>query len=290
MQTTEIQEFENHHYIKIKENWNDGEECVSNLIKSHTKLQLTMSNLKVEDSHKYPTIGIISQLINRIYEQITGSISCVCTKNHLSSEVLSRTTIESSVNILLMLTEDTESKTLSWLKKYISDDINHIENWEDSLKNDEEKKIHTPKINTRRELHNLKKEFVDTYIQQVKEILEIDDTYTLPRKYLKRFQDVGEEITYHTVYTRLSATAHLNAEDTISYMMAKLYGNEQQQLKIGLEHMAFSEYMLIYSLLFYTKIVDKFILKYTSKKDDEIINIQKNYLDIMNKIGETQNW
>lgn len=73
-------------------------------------------------------------------------------------------------------------------------------------------------------------------------------------------------------------------------MMAKLYGNEQQQLKIGLEHMAFSEYMLIYSLLFYTKIVDKFILKYTSKKDDEIINIQKNYLDIMNKIGETQNW
>lgn len=67
MQTTEIQEFENHHYIKIKENWNDGEECVSNLIKSHTKLQLTMSNLKVEDSHKYPTIGIISQLINRIY-------------------------------------------------------------------------------------------------------------------------------------------------------------------------------------------------------------------------------
>lgn len=290
MKNTGIKEFEHHHNIKIKENWNDGEDCVSNLIKLHTKIQLTMSNLKDEDFHKYPTVGIVLQLTERIYEQITGSISCVCTKNHSSSEVLSRTAIESSVNILLMLQGDTESKTFSWLKKYISDDINHIQNWEDSLKNDEEKRIHSPRIDTRRKIHTLKKEFVDTYIKQVKEILEIDDTYTLPRKYLKRFQDVDEEITYHTVYTRLSATTHLNAEDTISYMIAKVHGDEQQQLKIGLEHIAFSEYMLIYSLLFYTKIVDKFILKYTSKKDDEIIGIEKNYLYIMNKVGETQNW
>ncbi|NOQ30610.1 MAG: hypothetical protein GQ570_05755 [Helicobacteraceae bacterium] len=289
MPKTQIKEFENHHNIKIKENWNDGEDCVLNLIKLRAKIQLIMSNLKNDDFHKYPTVGIILQLTERIYEQITGSISCVCTKNHSSSEVLSRTAIESSVNILLMLKGDTESKTFSWLKKYISDDINHIQNWEDSLKNDEEKRIHLPRITTRRELHTLKKEFVNTYIEQVKEVLEIDETYTLPRKYLKRFQEVDEEITYHTVYSRLSATTHLNAEDTISYMMAKIYGDEQQ-LQIGLEHIAFSEFMLIYSLLFYTKIVDKFILKYSSKEDDEITKIEENYLSVMNKISETQNW
>ena len=85
MTNAKIKEFENYHNIRIKENWNDGENCVLNLIKLREKIQLTMSNLKDDDFHKYPTVGIILQLIERIYEQITGSISCVCTKNHSSS-------------------------------------------------------------------------------------------------------------------------------------------------------------------------------------------------------------
>ena len=126
-----------------------------------------------------------------------------------------------------MLKDDTESKVLTWLKKYINDDINHINNWEDSLKSDKEKEIHLPKIKVRRELNTIKKEFIDTYIQQIKEMLEVNDNYILPRKYSKRFEEIGEETTYHTVYTRLSATTHLNAEDTVSYMMAKIYGSEE---------------------------------------------------------------
>ena len=48
--------------------------------------------------------------------------------------------------------------------------------------------------------------------------------------------------------------------------------------------------MLIYAMLFYTKIVDRFIFKYCSKKDTEVIKIEQSYLSIMNNIGEEQNW
>jgi hypothetical protein len=290
MSSQKIKDFEKLHTIKIKKNWDIGEECVENLIILHNKINTVLSTFKDDDFHLFPTVGIVLQLTERIYEQIVGGISCVSTKNHASSEVLSRTAIESSVNILLMLKNDTESKVLTWLKKYVNDDINHINNWEDSLKNNQEKEIHLPKIKVRRELNTIKKEFVDTYIQQIKEVLEIDDNYILPRKYSKRFEDIGEEITYHTVYTRLSATTHLNAEDTVSYMMAKIYGTEEEQYKIGLEHIAFSEYMLIYAMLFYTKIVDRFIFKYTSTHDTEVIKIEQNYLSIMDNIGKEQNW
>ena len=51
MSKPEIQGFEDFHNIRIKENWNDGEDCVLNLIKLHNKINTTLSNLTADVTH-----------------------------------------------------------------------------------------------------------------------------------------------------------------------------------------------------------------------------------------------
>ncbi|HEX5329027.1 DUF5677 domain-containing protein [Sulfuricurvum sp.] len=290
MQNSAVKEFEQYHQIKILQNWKNAERCVEILAIFHKKLRFAMGQLQEDDFHKNPTVAIVFQLINRIYEQINGGISCICTKNHASSEVLSRTAIESSVNVLFFLKDETDSKVFSWLKKYIDEDMEHISDWEKSLTTQEEKDVHLPRIQTRRMLNEYKKDFVQEYIEQVKNILNIDENFFLPKKILKRFQEVGHETTYHTVYTRLSATTHLNAEDTISYMMAKISGNKELELQIGLEASAFSEFMQIYALFFYGKVVEQFYFKYATQTDHEIAQSIDELLSIMNSIGAEWDW
>lgn len=285
-----VEEFEKNHGISIPVDFENGEKVIEAFLKLHSKLRITMGGLQEDDFHKSPSIGVIFQLINRIHEQLSGSLISICTKNHASSEILSRTAIESAVSVLYFFKDDTESKVLVWLKKYIEEDKRHIQDWEKSLKTQDEQQIHAPRILARRESSQFKEKFVDQYIYEIKQILQIDDSLRLPQKIFKKFQDIGEETTYHTVYTRLSAMTHLNAEDTISYMIAKVYGNKKQQQQMGLEHHAFSEYMCHYAILFYARTIEEFCIKYTNQQVSEIESIKGDILSIMTRLGEKWEW
>lgn len=285
-----VEEFEKNHGISIPVDFENGEKAIEAFLKLHSKLGITISGLQEDDFHKYPSIGIIFQLINRIHEQLSGSLISICTKNHASSEILSRTAIESAVNVLYFFKDDTESKVLAWLKKYIEEDKQHIQDWDQSLKTQDEQQIHAPRIKARRESSQIKEKFIHQYISEIKQILQIDDSLRLPQKIFKKFKDIGEETTYHTVYTRLSAMTHLNAEDTISYMIAKVYGDKEQQQQMGLEHCAFSEYMCHYAILFYARTIEQFCIKYTNQQISEIESIKGDILSIMTRLGEKWKW
>jgi len=292
MEAETINEYEDFYQINFRKNWENAEVCIVALTNLRKELEQTLSNLSESDFEKYPSIGIIYQLTERVFEHIMGGISCISTKNHASSEVLSRTAIEASVNIIFMLTDSTDNKVCAWLTKHITEDLQHIIEWEESLdqNNSHELDIHLPRITVRKELNTFKTEFVETLISEIASVIDIDQSYRWPSKILKKFKDIGEEIIYHTVYTRLSAQTHLTAEDTISYMVAKIYSNEENQAKMGLETIAFSEFMLIYSIVFYGKIAEKFCQKYA---DQSIETIKSNINDlekIMIGIGEQWDW
>lgn len=292
MNANSIKEFEKFHQINIQKNWKNGKKCLLHLNSLKTELEQTIVNLTDEDFEKYPSIMIIFQLTERVYEQIVGGICCISTNNHASSEILSRTAIEASVNITFMLIENTDDKVFSWFKKYIIEDSQHIDEWEKSLNplSASEVETHMPRINARKKVNKIKAEFVQSFIDEVSKIMNIDKDYKWPKKMLKRFQEIGEEITYHTVYTRLSAQTHLNAEDTISYMIAKVYADEANQRNMGLETLAFSEFMLIYSIVFYAKIVGNFSQKYSKDHSNKIQEHIKELAKIMTGLAEKWKW
>lgn len=285
-----VKNFKDFHGIKIPSDFENGEKAIEIFLKLHSKLNIAIGQVQEDDFHKFPTVGVVYQLINRIHEQLRGALINICTKNHASSEILSRTAIESAVNVLYFFKDDTESKVFAWLKKYIEEDKKHILGWEQSLQTPKQKQAHAPKIVVRQNLNQIKEDFVNQYIDDVKKVLSIDDSLRLPQNILEKFQDIGEETTYHTVYRRLSAMTHLNAEDTISYMMARIYAGEEQQRQMGLEHCAFSEYMCFYAILFYAMTTEQFYVKYTNNKDHEIKSLQDYILSIMNNLGEKYEW
>lgn len=290
MKNVRIKEFEDFYGITIPSDFENGEKAVELFLELSSKLNTAMGELKEDDFHQFPTVSIVYQLINRIQEQLQGAFINICTKNHASSEILSRTSIESAVNVLYFFKDDTESKVFAWLKKYIEEDKQHIKDWEQSLKTLDEQQIHAPKIAVRQSLNLEKESFVNQYIDEVKNVLSIDDSVRLPQKILKKFQEIGEETTYHTVYTRLSAMTHLNAEDTISHMIAKVSFNEEKQIQMGLEHCAFSEYMYFYAILFYVNTIEKFLMKYAQLQDAKIESLREKILSIMNDMGKKWNW
>lgn len=293
MEINIVEEFEKFHQIKIRDNWENGNDCLIYLTKVRSILKDTIiANGSEKILVKYPSMGVIHQLSERIFEQIIGGVSCFCTKNGASSEILARTAIESSVNIIYMLTKDTESQVYAWFYKYLSEDIRQIQDWEKSIdqENTFTSEKNLPRIAKRKELYNIKLKFVNDFFDQIPEEIDINKKIELPRKILQKFKAIGEETAYHTVYTRLCAQSHQTAEDTINFIMISCLGDEKQQLNFSLETWAFSEYMLIYAIYFYCRVAESFCYKYANHISVEIDMTKNKILDTMIKIAEEQQW
>ncbi|MBW4661514.1 MAG: hypothetical protein KME15_22815 [Drouetiella hepatica Uher 2000/2452] len=200
-----------------------------------------------------PVWALLRSMLDRIFEYIEGAICAYVTGSTAASEIISRTTIESAVNLLFILVDSRDGSHLTqYLSHYFSNEEKEIDRWlnlVDSLDSDA-KRVHQLKaIQKKTTLISLKK-----YIDQALAEFKLPTTEQAVKKWpniAERFKLLGLELDYRTVYAALCSQTHNDAEDLLNYFVVVSLGNRDLLDKVGLETVNFSRLMMYMGVEYY---------------------------------------
>jgi hypothetical protein len=249
--TAERSAFESYTGVKIPEWWPRGRQLLALVLSAREAAQGSLSATPDSLLATEPTFGLLHHLSERIYEQLTGGLICFAAKHAAASEVVSRVVIESSVNLRFILSGHRESLVLAWLRSYVDQDEAQISRWERALASiPGEIVAQAARLETRRQVLEARRRFLEQTEVEFRSQCTIDTTVRWPNV-ADRFERIGETLAYRTVYARLSSQTHVDAEDTINYVIVSAMDNEETLRRMSAETVAFSEYLLSFGSQFY---------------------------------------
>lgn len=286
-----VKAFEEYHGVDIPEWWDRGRTLVRSVRGARDASRDALRSASEEKQITEPTIGFLDHLLDRAYEHVAASVVCFATGNIATAEVAARAAMETSANIRYILVGDRNSRFLTWLRAFIEEDKKQIRNWETALPtcSDDEAKLHREGIERRRSRLANNEELVK---QLELEFLSagFDPNGEKWPKIAGRFEAIGELVSYRTAYARMSSQTHADAEDTISFILSKVHGDDQSMLRMASETMAFSEYLIHYSARFFVEALGQYDAVFAGTPSDktisgiDAINVQ------MAAIGESWGW
>jgi hypothetical protein len=243
--------FESYSGVTFPEWWPRGRQLLALVLSTreaaHGSLGAAPDSLLATE----PTFGLLHHLSERIFEQMTGGLICFAAKHAAASEVISRVVIESSVNLRFILSGHRESLVLAWLRSYVKQDEDQISRWERALASiPGEAVAQSARLERRRQVLEVRRLFLEQTEVEFRSKGPVDTTMSWPNVAV-RFERIGETPAYRTAYARLSSQTHIDAEDTINYVISSAMDNEENLLRMGAETVAFSEYLLLFGSQFY---------------------------------------
>lgn len=177
-------------------------------------------------------------LIGRLLEQAEGMLVCIATNSCTSSEVLGRVVVEGSIDLMFMSLKGDEKTILAFMKTWVNEHLRKLNEWKEKIKGKGYSVRVGGKIDSRIEVANMYQLYVDTLI---KKFCADESVFKniWPNSLYKRFEAIEREETYYESYHRLSGSAHITAEDTISFLMS-LSMDDDQKVKLAEEAWAYS--------------------------------------------------
>lgn len=254
-----VRAFEEYHRVDIPDWWDRGRTLVRSVQDARAASANVLASASEEKLIAEPTIGFLDHLLDRAYEHIAASVVCFATGNAATAEVAACAVMETSVNVRYMLAGDRNSRFLAWLRAFIEHDQNQIDRWEWALSSypDTEVEVHREGIQRRRRRLADNEEFVKRLeLEFFPNGIDLGDEKW--PNITGRFKEIGELISYRTAYARMSSQTHADAEDTISYILFKVQGDDQLMKQMSFETIAFSEYLVHYSAYFYLEALGQY--------------------------------
>ena len=245
--------FEELHSFSFPSWWKRGRELISSVLVVRAAADRSLVKVTQGAIATEPTFGLLYHLAERVYEQLAASIVCFATSNGAGAEVTARAALELSVSLRFCLREDRNSRILAWLRNFIEHDESTIRRWENSIGQlpSSEREAHQRSIKKRRELHIARKELVGRLEREFVALGVLIDSDAKWPNVFDRFRSIDDEVGYRTAYSRLSSQTHSDAEDTINYIIASRCEDKNLAQSIGLETVAFSEYLVLYAVRAY---------------------------------------
>lgn len=222
----------------------------------------TAANILVHSGHNSlpdkvlvaePTVGLLLNMLDRTFEHVEGAIVAYDTGSMASSEVIARTAVESAINAMYIMAGDKVSRLAAYFYSYLDSSGNQVNKWLKTITrmSGAEAQAHREAANRRQgALKNLKA-FVDHAISQMPSSEKNTQPFKWPNTIVERFNALGLESTYRTVYVRMSSQTHNDAEDTLNYFLAVAVGDERLKERMGLETVNFSRFLVYYGVSFY---------------------------------------
>lgn len=297
-----MEDFLKKHNISSIDSWPEVKEC-HNSIMAMSNIVKYIENEVVGNSiyhKKNLSVSIFSHLTDRVNKYLISALSCILTNNSESSDIISRTAIESCIRIRYLISIDPESSILQWLKNDVRRKQGDIEKWENYIDERIEGKfdsdvleVHRNSLEKRKNHNEFKKKIVDDLKEEALLYLNISDNINIPRKIFKMFEFLDEELLYHNVYARLSSESHTTAEDTIDYILHTSSSNENTKDLWENELLASRKLMAYISIREFIKMTADFYSHFSEK--NHLINkdIRENLTKIQNlsiKISEENGW
>lgn len=247
---------------------------------ARTKLEIDndLRNHLGELDHLDPLWGLLLSMLDRTFEYVEGSIVAYVTGSMSSSEIISRTAIESAINLLFVLVDDRKGNRLTqYLSHYFENEQKEIDKWEKATSNltGKARKIHQLATAEKRNEITKLQEITDLSLSQV----DLPTTKSLVTQWpniSERFKLLGLELDYRTVYAALCSQTHNDAEDLLNYFFTTAIGNQQLIDQAAIKTVTFSHFMLYYAVKYYIMVAGGYAIRFELKKALEALKFGQN--------------
>ncbi|MDZ8187199.1 MAG: DUF5677 domain-containing protein [Nostoc sp. ChiSLP02] len=257
---------------------------------TRTKLEIdtALSNHADELNQVDPIWSLLLCMLERTFEYVQGAIVAYVTGSTAASEVISRTAIESAINLMFILIDNRNgSRFTEYLAQYFNKEKKEINMWLKLTYNmtDDAKQIHLSKaIDKRNSLTAL-----EQYINKALLEISLPTTDKVANKTVtikEKFQFLGLELDYQTVYAALCSQTHSDAEDLLNYFVFVSIGDQNLLDKVGLETINFSRLMVYFGVKYYIMAAGSYAIRFGLTDALEILNEGSNIISqIMEKIA-----
>jgi hypothetical protein len=245
-------------------------------IRAKHEIDADLGNHTEKLDHVDPLWGLLRSMLDRIFEYTEGAIVAYATGSTASSEVISRTAIESATNLLFILVDERKGNRLTqYLAHYFDNEQREIDQWlkaTSSLAGEAQKVHRLAAIEKRNRISKLQ-EATDSSLSQIGLPKTEGLVSKWPRKISERFKLLGLEIDYRTVYAALCSQSHNDAEDLLNYFFASASGNQELINKAALDTVNFSRFMLYFAVKYYITAAGGYAIRFELTKALEAMNL-----------------
>jgi len=191
---------------------------------------------------KDPAWGCLRTMLKKTRGHVLSSVLLYVAGQPASAEVVARSVLEASVNVLYILHRDRNERLGRYLSSYLAEQREKVDLWERSL-------VVCPahEIDAHRAGITQKRQALADYAMVVTSAFSgcgfrFDPTAKLPNAF-DRFREVGKEVSYRTEYIALCNQTHDAAEDLLNQFVIHICSPELVPM-LDLETKSFSRMMI----------------------------------------------
>lgn len=200
----------------------------------------------------------LENLSNRLYEQAAGMLVCLGTGSAAAAETIARTVIEGAFNLQFIVTKDHEARLFAFFYQYLREHGRKLRDWqqlENTKQQTPEQRALVNAITERMSAHEIMSGFVKSLgkghgFERPESVAQY-----WPSSLYKRCEQMDKAGQYLTSYHRLSASSHINAEETIRWLFGIHYSAVGQDSrlpeKLSVETVSFSAMMTRIAVVHY---------------------------------------
>lgn len=231
-----------------------------------------------------PAVGLLLNLLHRNFEHVEAAIVTFVSGSGSSAEVISRASVESSVNILYILAGNRSQRLFAFFEHYLREVDRQIRNWRVQIGDltTREAAIHHEGI--------AKRQAANDALRQLVQSLNVNPQELWPSTIDKRFQAIGEAVSYRTIYARMSSETHADAEETLRYFVGRLSTDRSLLEAMALETVWTTRLYFYYATLLFLRASIAYANSYSlgavrSRLEIELADIEKELAEISTHIG-----
>jgi len=253
-----------------------------------------MSNTVIHDGYvaldevlmSEPTLGPLLNMLDRTFEHAEGALVSCAAGCMASAEVVARAAIESSVNVMYTLDGDKLARLEAYFRAYLDGVHRYVTQWLKLTSGMDDSKA---EVHRNAALYRLKgveavESFVDRAMLAVGMPKGSSRTVKWPHRIADRFDALGLEDMYRTVYARMCSQVHNDAEDTLNFCIAVASSDQRVLEQMGLETVNFSRLLVFYGVSFYMQASIKYAESFGMTRAAE--SLRRGYAIIEQQIRE----
>lgn len=236
-----VLDFGHHHYCDLGSLPLEEMEAIQCVCECHNAISEGYAGLPPSVFEKEPSIGFLWQLFERCTEHVHGGLVAIATSCAASSEVLARVILEATTTIRYILL-DRNPRLAAYLQRYCTQSDRQTAQWMKAAENlpGSLSAIHIEAGQYRKQALFHLKNFANSIIA---ELVPSGTVPAWPSNAAALFEALGGEMTYRTFYARLCAETHLDAEETLRYIIGKIAAEELVE-KMAVETVMYSRFCL----------------------------------------------
>jgi len=199
------------------------------------------------------TWALLLSMLDRVWEHSDASLVTLVTRSAASSEVIARTTLESAVNVIYILSGDRNERLSSYFREYIIDGGKQVEKWleQAATRPEPERSAHVKAATQKME----DLAALSAQTDMICKAFGFEELDLIPRwpNVYTRFVAIGKVIDYRTVYHALCAETHNDAEDLLLHFLARLTHSDEILESAALKALSFTRLMVYQGAHYYAQ-------------------------------------